>query len=84
MRLIGPKLLVPSVSAGGAVEDQGPIVCVCHNVGARRISAAIAGGATSLDQVGAACGAGTNCGSCRPEIAALISAQRDTGKLAAE
>jgi assimilatory nitrate reductase catalytic subunit len=55
--------------------DAGPMVCACVKVGARRIEAAIHAGAASVDAVGAATGAGTNCGSCRPEIARLIAAQ---------
>ena len=58
----------------GAAPDPGPMVCACLKVGARAVSAAIAGGALTLDAVGAACGAGTNCGSCRPEIARMIAA----------
>ncbi|MBV6656580.1 MAG: nitrate reductase [Devosiaceae bacterium] len=52
--------------------DQGPIVCACFAVGRNTIAAAITDGATSLDAVGAACQAGTNCGSCRSEIAAML------------
>jgi assimilatory nitrate reductase catalytic subunit len=44
-------------------------------VGARTIQSAIAGGAASVEAVGAVTGAGSNCGSCRPEIARLIAAQ---------
>ena len=53
--------------------DTGPMVCACLKVGARQISSAIAAGAASADAVGAATGAGTNCGSCRPEIARMIA-----------
>jgi assimilatory nitrate reductase catalytic subunit len=56
----------------GAVEE-GPIVCVCFQVGAARIAAAAAAGNCTLEQVGACLGAGTNCGSCIPEIHRLIS-----------
>jgi assimilatory nitrate reductase catalytic subunit len=43
-------------------------------VGAKVVQAAIAAGAATPDAVGAATGAGTNCGSCRPEIARMIAA----------
>ncbi|WP_275429676.1 (2Fe-2S)-binding protein [Serratia marcescens] len=36
------------------------------------MKAAIAGGACDVDAVGRALKAGTNCGSCRPEIKKLI------------
>jgi assimilatory nitrate reductase catalytic subunit len=56
----------------GVVVDKGPTVCSCLKVGARAVVAAIEGGASDVDAVGTATGAGTNCGSCRPEIARLI------------
>jgi assimilatory nitrate reductase catalytic subunit len=59
--------------APGTVADQGPLVCACLKVPLRVIDRAIAGGACTVDAVGAATGAGTNCGSCRPEIARRIS-----------
>ena len=49
-------------------------VCVCHAVGAIRISQAIAAGHISVEAVGKATRAGTNCGSCKPEIRALLQA----------
>ena len=49
-------------------------VCVCHNVGANQIIAAIAAGHTDVTAIGLATKAGTNCGSCRPEIRALLQA----------
>ena len=78
----GARLKLLAGRAGGAEADQGPIVCVCHNVGARRIEAAVDAGADSLDAIGAACAAGTNCGSCRPELKALLA--RRTKPIAAE
>lgn len=63
--------------------DPGPTVCACLNVGLNTIRAAIVNGsAMSVDALGQALGAGTSCGSCRPELAALISQFRT--KLAAE
>ncbi|RJF90217.1 nitrate reductase [Sphingomonas cavernae] len=53
--------------------DRGPIVCVCFDVGMKQIMAAITDQAlTSVEAVGAALSAGTNCGSCRPAIQRLI------------
>jgi assimilatory nitrate reductase catalytic subunit len=54
-------------------EDQGPLVCLCHGVGERRIMAAAAAGARDIAAVGACTGAGTNCGSCRTAIARLLA-----------
>jgi assimilatory nitrate reductase catalytic subunit len=59
----------------GAVVDNGPTVCACLGVGAKTITAAIQGGCSSVEAVGATTGAGTNCGSCRIEIGRMLSAQ---------
>jgi assimilatory nitrate reductase catalytic subunit len=60
--------------APGAAVDNGPVVCACLKVRAKAVNAAIAAGAATPDAVGAATGAGANCGSCRPEIARMIKA----------
>ena len=61
---------------GGDAADRGGEICACFGVSTASVTAAIAGGATSLDGVGAATKAGANCGSCRPEIRALLRAAR--------
>ena len=60
--------------APGAAADEGPLVCACNSVGARRIAAAVQAGAQDAQAVGRATGAGTGCGSCRPEIIRLLKA----------
>ena len=64
------SLLAGRPAEGPAPE---PPICVCMGVGMTAIRAAIAGGCRSVDAVGVATKAGTNCGSCRPEIATLLS-----------
>ena len=55
------------------VDDAGRIVCACFNVGEKTIRAAICNkGADTVEAVGALCQAGTNCGSCKPEIGSLL------------
>ena len=50
-------------------EDTGRIVCACFNVGEKTIEKAIkAQGLTTAEQIGEALQAGTNCGSCLPEL----------------
>lgn len=44
------------------------IVCLCHAVRDRDLDAAIAEGASTVEEVGRACGAGTGCGACIPEV----------------
>ncbi|MGL4285655.1 MAG: molybdopterin-dependent oxidoreductase, partial [Phreatobacter sp.] len=65
------KALLSGRAPDGMV-DSGPTVCACFAVGLTAIKAAIAGGACDVDAVGRALRAGTNCGSCRPEIKKLI------------
>lgn len=55
------------------VEDQGPLVCACRAVGVKTIEAAIHDGCHTADAVGACTSAGTQCGSCRPEITRMIA-----------
>jgi assimilatory nitrate reductase catalytic subunit len=59
--------------------DNGPIVCACFDVGLNTIIAAIAGQRlVSVEAVGRAISAGSNCGSCRPAIQRLIGESRET------
>jgi assimilatory nitrate reductase catalytic subunit len=61
---------------GGEASDRGGEMCACFGVSCHAIEEAIADGAASLDAIGEATRAGTNCGSCRPEIRALLRAAR--------
>ncbi len=65
-----PEMLAarPSTPA----PDRGAMVCVCHGIGAKQILAVAQSGASTVADVGQACAAGTNCGSCRPAIARLL------------
>ena len=66
--------LVAGVRLSAAV-DAGPIVCACFAVGLRTLQRAIAGRCLdSVAAIGEALRAGTNCGSCRPELRALLNA----------
>ena len=48
------------------------IVCLCKGVSDRTVRLAIAEGAKSVEAVGARCGAGTDCRSCRHAIQDLV------------
>jgi len=50
----------------------GKLVCSCNNVGEGNISNKIASGCTDLKQLCASTGAGTGCGSCRPEVKRIL------------
>jgi len=54
----------------------GPIVCACFGVGSAAIGEAIAAGAATAADIGARLKAGTNCGSCVPELKRLIAQTR--------
>jgi assimilatory nitrate reductase catalytic subunit len=57
-----------------ASADQGPVVCACFGVGRNQICAAVAGGrAASAEEIGVTLKAGTNCGSCLPEVRRLVA-----------
>jgi assimilatory nitrate reductase catalytic subunit len=72
-----PNTDAPHAIAGVSPADQpdpGPVVCSCFNVGLNTIVTAIeTQGLMSVDMIGKALQAGTNCGSCRPEIAELLA-----------
>jgi assimilatory nitrate reductase catalytic subunit len=58
----------------GALES-GPVVCSCFAVGRSTLLRAIRGdGLVSVEQIGRALYAGTNCGSCIPELQGLLAA----------
>ncbi len=67
----------PTILAGRPRADMptpGATVCACLNVGINTIRAAIQSGrALSVAALGEALGAGTSCGSCRPELAGLLT-----------
>ena len=59
---------------GADQPDPGALICSCFNVGVNTLVTAIhEQQLLSVEDIGAALNAGTNCGSCRPELAALIS-----------
>lgn len=71
----GPAERLRLLAGRGGMDmpDPGAIVCSCFAVGVNQIADAVrSGGCASVDAVGAALGAGTNCGSCRAEIQKLI------------
>jgi assimilatory nitrate reductase catalytic subunit len=59
------------------IPDPGPLVCACFGVGLNVIRAALASGrAASVEQIGVALRAGTNCGSCLPELKRIVGNER--------
>ena len=66
------RLLLSGKSADGVSSD-GPVVCACFGVGRTAICGVIAEGACTPADIGAKLRAGTNCGSCIPELKRLIA-----------
>jgi assimilatory nitrate reductase catalytic subunit len=66
------RMLLSGKSADG-LASTGPTVCACFGVGRITILAAIAGGAGTAAEIGVQLKAGTNCGSCIPELKRLIA-----------
>ncbi|PTM38693.1 nitrate reductase [Bosea sp. 124] len=69
--------LLAGRSLDGAA-DPGPTVCACFGVGLNAIRAAFAGGAATPEDIGRQLRAGTNCGSCLPEIRRIGAQSRTT------
>ncbi|ACL57816.1 nitrate reductase [Methylobacterium nodulans] len=73
--LLEPAARRALISGRAETGGAGPLVCACHTVGRDAILGTIRAGAQSVEAVGAACRAGTNCGSCIPEIRKLLAAE---------
>jgi bacterioferritin-associated ferredoxin len=52
-------------------------VCLCNGVTESDVDEAIAGGASTLEEVAYCTGAGTRCGTCRSVVAAMIDRSED-------
>jgi assimilatory nitrate reductase catalytic subunit len=76
------RMLLSGKSVDG-LASTGPIVCACFGVGRTTILATIEAGARSADAIGGQLKAGTNCGSCIPELKRMI-AQAGTNGAAAD
>ncbi len=73
------RLLLSGRSAEG-VAEAGPIVCACYGVGLEAIRRAITlGTAVTVAEIGQALRAGTNCGSCIPELQGIVERTAPAG-----
>ncbi|CAN5835168.1 nitrate reductase [soil metagenome] len=70
------QLLLQGGDAADGAPARGGEICACFGVSCGSVQRAIADGAATLEAVGSATRAGTNCGSCRPEIRTLLRAAR--------
>jgi bacterioferritin-associated ferredoxin len=53
-------------------------VCLCNGITSQAVADAIAGGASTTNQIAAVCGAGAECGRCRRTLRKLLGTP--TGK----
>ena len=66
------RILLSGRAADGLAEI-GPVICACFGVGLTVIRDAIASkAATNVEAIGKALRAGTNCGSCLPELKRIV------------
>jgi assimilatory nitrate reductase catalytic subunit len=62
------------------MPDPGPTICACFQVGANSLRAAAQAGCSTLESIGTRLRAGTNCGSCRPEIQRMLDVAAQGGR----
>jgi assimilatory nitrate reductase catalytic subunit len=66
------RMLLSGKVADGIAEI-GPVICACFGVGLNTIREALASGTvTNVETIGQALRAGTNCGSCLPELKRIV------------
>ena len=68
------RMGILSGKPGAGLPDIGAIVCACFGVGENTIREAVAcGDAKTVEDIGSTLKAGTNCGSCIPELKKIIA-----------
>jgi assimilatory nitrate reductase catalytic subunit len=68
-----PRRMLLSARPVDGLAEPGPLICACFGVGLNAIREALASGqAASVEEIGAALRAGTNCGSCLPELKRIV------------
>jgi assimilatory nitrate reductase catalytic subunit len=67
------RRMLLSGRSGDGLAGTGPIVCACFGVGRNAICDVIEQGACTPAAIGASLKAGTNCGSCIPELKRLLA-----------
>jgi len=71
---VNKRVMLLSGCTNEPKEDKGPLVCSCFGVSLGTIVEAIASGkAASVEEIGTLLQAGTNCGSCRPELKSILT-----------
>ncbi|MFN3405434.1 MAG: molybdopterin-dependent oxidoreductase [Cytophagaceae bacterium] len=69
---LSEKRLNLILGSSSSQPAMGKLVCSCNNVGEGNLVKAIENGCSSMNDLCKTTGAGTGCGSCRPEVKALL------------
>ncbi|MCZ8187210.1 MAG: molybdopterin-dependent oxidoreductase [Beijerinckiaceae bacterium] len=72
----GQRFRILAGRGGADMPDRGAIVCACFQIGVNQILTAIREGKASVEAIGDALKAGTNCGSCRHDIRRMLDDNR--------
>jgi assimilatory nitrate reductase catalytic subunit len=73
----GERRALLSGQCGEGLTEAGPLICACFGVGLAAIrDAIVAGGAVDVADIGRTLRAGTNCGSCVPELRGILESVR--------
>lgn len=73
----GDRMRLLAGRPGADRPDPGAIICACFSIGINQIAAVIENGqAASVEDIGVALKAGTNCGSCRSELKRIVDNAR--------
>ena len=67
-----PARRIPKSQACDYIEGTEPVICACFRVSLDAVRAAVHGGAVSVEEIGRMLRAGTNCGSCLPELKRIV------------
>ena len=67
-----PGRRIPKSPACDYIEGTEPVICACFRVSLDAVRAAVHGGAGSVEEIGRMLRAGTNCGSCLPELKRIV------------
>ena len=73
------RMRILAGTPGKGQEDIGPVVCSCFGVGRNTLEKAIRAGVDTPEALGEKLQAGTNCGSCVPELRVLIEEIKAAG-----
>jgi len=68
----GNRFAILAGRPNNGLEDAGKIICSCYQMGEKTITEAINAGHNTTEKLGEKLKCGTNCGSCIPELNALI------------